>query len=153
MVRAVIDLSSRFLPSMIQRGRGGLLNLGSTAAYQPVPWTATYAASKAFILSWSQAVRQENLDKGVRVACIVPGITQTNLNGRGGGEARGTLDYVGIHKSSDVAKAAMDAYEQNSAASIVGLNNQLLRLAEVNVPASILAKVVAKSRGPPEQEI
>ncbi len=149
MVRLVIDLSLRFLPGMVERGQGGLLNLGSTAAYQPVPWTATYAACKAFILSWSQAVRQENLGNGVRIACIVPGITQTNLNGHGGGETRGTLDYVGIHQPSDVARAALNAFENNSAAEIVGLNNKLLRLAGVPVRASVMASIVAKSRGPP----
>ncbi|EST05669.1 Short-chain dehydrogenase/reductase SDR [Kalmanozyma brasiliensis GHG001] len=149
LVRIVIDLSSRFLPGMLERRRGGLLNIGSTAAYQPVPWTATYAACKAFLLSWSQAVRQENLESGVRIACIVPGITKTNLNGQGGGEVRGLLDYVGIHKSDDVAKAALDAFERNSAAKILGLNNQLLRLSGVPVPASVMARVVATSRGAP----
>lgn len=149
MVRMVVDLSLRFLPGMVQRGHGGLLNLGSTAAYQPVPWTATYAACKAFVLSWSQAVRQEQLGTGVRIACIVPGITKTNLDGRGGGEARGLLDYVSIHQTADVAKAALDAFENNSAAQIVGFNNKLLRLAGVPVPASVMAKFVGLSRGPP----
>lgn len=150
MVRVVVDLSLRFLPGMLERKRGGILNIGSTAAYQPVPYTAVYAACKAFLLSWSQAVREENINSGVRVACIVPGITQTNLNGQGGGETRGALDYVGIHKSDDVAKAALDAFEKNSAAEIIGLNNKLLRLAGVAVPASVMAKVVATSRGAPE---
>lgn len=149
MVRMVVDLSLRFLPGMVERGHGGLLNLGSTAAYQPVPWTATYAACKAFVLSWSQAIRQEHLGTGVRIACIVPGITQTNLNGRGGGEVRGALDYVSIHQPAYVAQQSLDAFERNSAAQIVGFNNKLLRLAGVPVPASIMAKFVATSRGPP----
>lgn len=152
MVRAVVDLSLRFLPGMIERRRGGILNVGSTAAYQPVPWTATYAACKAFVLSWSQAIREENKDTGVRIACIVPGITKTNLDGHGGGETRGTLDKVGIHDPADVATAAINAYEHNSAAHIIGVNNKLLRLAGVPVPASVMASIVASSRGPPEDE-
>ncbi len=151
MCRAVVDLSQRLLPSMIKRDSGGLLTLGSTAAYQPVPWTATYAASKAFVHSWSQAVRQEQISAGskVRIALIVPGITKTMLDGQGLGERRGTLDIVGRHETSDVAKAALDAYEQNSAASIIGTGNKLLRLVEVAAPASFNAALVAKSRGPP----
>ena len=154
MCRAVVDLSQRLLPGMIQRNSGGLLTIGSTAAFQPVPWTATYAASKAFVHSWSQAVRQEQLSAGssVRVACIVPGITKTMLDGEGLGERRGTLDLVGRHEPEDVAKAALDAYEQNSANSIIGIGNKILRLAEVAVPASINAALVAKSRGSPEDD-
>jgi short-subunit dehydrogenase len=111
MVRAVIDLSLHFLPGMVERGSGGLLNVCSTACYQPVPFTAMYAASKAFMLSWSQAIREENIDTGVRIAMIVPGITETNLDGQGHGERRGALDAVGIDKPETVAKAAVDAYE------------------------------------------
>jgi uncharacterized protein len=60
------------------------------------------------------------------------------------------LELVGRHEPEDVAKAALDAYEQNSANSIIGIGNKILRLAEVAVPASINAALVAKSRGPPE---
>lgn len=148
-IRAVVDLSLRLLPGMVQRGSGGLLNIASTAGYQPVPWTATYSATKSFILSWSQAIRHEHLGTGVRIACIAPGITKSNLNQQGGGELRGALDYVGIHQPAYVAKAAVDAFEKNSAAQILGLNNKLLRLAGVPVPGFIMASFVAKARGPP----
>jgi short-subunit dehydrogenase len=79
MVRAVVELSLRFLPEMVKRRKGGILNIGSTACYQPVPYTSIYAASKAFILSWSQAIREENRhrDTGVRIAQVVPGVTET----------------------------------------------------------------------------
>lgn len=60
MVRAVVELSLRFLPDMVKRREGGILNVGSTTCYQPVPYTSIYAASKAFILSWSQAIREES---------------------------------------------------------------------------------------------
>ena len=77
MVRAVVDLSLRFLPDMVKRRKGGILNVGSTACYQPVPYTSIYAASKEFILSWSQAIREENrhLDTGVLIAQVVPGVS------------------------------------------------------------------------------
>lgn len=96
MVRAVVELSLRYLPEMKERRRGGILNVGSTAAFQPVPYTAMYAASKAFVHSFSQAIREESRDTGVRMACIIPGVTDTNLDGQGHGERRGVIDWVGI---------------------------------------------------------
>lgn len=151
MVRAVIDLSIRFLPSMVERGHGGILNVCSTAAYNPVPFTAMYAASKAFMLSWSQAVREENRETGVRIACIVPGVTETNLDGQGHGERRGPIDMVGIDQPEDVAKAAVDAYEENAAQSIVGANNKIYETVISFLPASVRAHFIAKARGAPEE--
>lgn len=158
MIRAVVDLSLRFLPSMVRRqkdaGRGlGLLNVCSTAAYNPVPYTAMYAASKAFMLSWTQAVREEQIqaDSGVRIACVVPGITETNLDGDGHGERRGMLDVVGIHQPEEVAVVAVDALEQNAASKIVGFNNSVLQVAQNFVPSAMMAASVAKARGAPEE--
>jgi len=151
MIRAVVDLSLRFLPPMVERGHGGILNVSSTAAYNPVPFTAMYAASKAFMLSWSQAIREENRDTGVRVACIVPGVTETNLDGDGHGERRGILDAVGISQPDEVAKAAVDALEENAAQSIVGANNKILQMAQGLLPDSLKARLISKARGAPEE--
>ena len=151
MIRAVVDLSLRFLPPMVERGHGGILNVSSTAAYNPVPFTAMYAASKAFMLSWSQAIREENRDTGVRVACIVPGVTETNLDGDGHGERRGMLDAVGISQPDEVAKAAVDALEENAAQSIVGANNKILQMAQGLLPDSLKARLISKARGAPEE--
>lgn len=152
MVKAVVDLTLRFLPGMVQRGRGGILNLGSTAGLQPVPFSAIYAASKAFVISFSQAIREENRETGVRVACIVPGVTDTNLDGQGHGERRGVLDKVGIDDPADVAKAAIDALESNAAAQIVGLNNKLLQAGMGLLPDAVAARLIGASRGRPEQD-
>lgn len=151
MVRAVVDLSLRFLPPMVARGHGGILNISSTAAYNPVPFSAMYAASKAFVLSWSQAIREENRDTGVRVACIVPGVTETNLDGDGHGERRGVLDAVGIDQPEDVAKAAVDALEENAAQTIVGANNKLLQAGLGLLPDSLKARMISKARGAPDE--
>lgn len=152
MVRAVVDLSLHFLPGMVQRAKGGILNVGSTAGFQPVPFTGMYAASKAFVHSFSQAVREEHRDTGVRVACVIPGVTETNLDGQGHGEGRGLLDKVGIDQPEDVAKVAVDAFEDNAAARIVGWNNQLLRTALNSFPDSWVAQFIRAARGPPDQD-
>lgn len=154
MVRAVVELSLRFLPGMVERRKGGILNVGSTACYQPVPYTSIYAASKAFILSWSQAIREEqrHRDTGVRVAQIVPGVTETNLDGKGHGEKRGPIEWVGVDQPADVAKAAVDALVENAAAKVVSWNNWAFHAGMNVLPDSAKAKLVSASRGVPGKE-
>lgn len=154
MVRAVVDLSLRFLPDMVKRRKGGILNVGSTACYQPVPYTSIYAASKAFILSWSQAIREENLHRetGVRIAQVVPGVTETNLDGKGHGEKRGPIEWVGVDKPANVAKVAVDALVENAAAKVVGWNNWAFHAGMNVLPDSAKAKLVSASRGVPGEE-
>jgi len=152
MVRAVVDLSLKFLPDMVERRRGGILNIGSTAAFSSVPWTAAYAASKAFVVSFSQAIREENRENGVRVACIVPGITETNLDGNGHGERRGVIDIIGIDQPEDVAKGAVDVLEANEPASVFGWNNKLFRVAQEYLPSAWNSHRIAKSRGEPTED-
>jgi short-subunit dehydrogenase len=154
MVRAVVEMSLLFLPGMKERRKGGILNIGSTACYQPVPYTAIYAASKAFVLSFSQAIREENIqgDTGIRIACVVPGVTQTNLDGQGHGEKRGPIEKIGVDQPEDVAKVAVDTFRDNAAERVVGWNNHAFHTAMGLLPDSINARVVAMSRGPPGQE-
>ncbi|KAI6790341.1 NAD(P)-binding protein [Hortaea werneckii] len=154
MVRAVVELSLRFLPDMVKQGKGGILNVGSTACYQPVPYTSMYAASKAFILSWSQAIREEQRHNktGVRIAQVVPGVTETNLDGKGHGERRGPIELVGVDQPSDVAKVAVDAYEENAAAKVVGWNNTAFHTVMNTLPDSAKAMLVSASRGKPTED-
>jgi short-subunit dehydrogenase len=152
MVRAVVDMMLQFLPDMIKRQKGGILNVGSTGGFQPVPYTAAYAAAKAFVHTFSQAIRQENIDKGVRVACVIPGVTQTNLDGQGHGERRGLIEMVGVDQPADVAKVAVDALEDNAAARVVGWNNKAFHAVFNLLPGSTIASLVAISRGPPAEE-
>jgi short-subunit dehydrogenase len=154
MVRAVVEMSLLFLPGMKDRRKGGILNIGSTACYQPVPYTAIYAASKAFVLSFSQAIREENIqgNTGIRIACVVPGVTNTNLDGQGHGETRGPIEKIGVDQPEDVAKVAVDALQDNAAERVVGWNNYAFHTAMGLLPDSVNAKVVAMSRGPPGKE-
>jgi len=78
-VKAVVENTVRFLPAMVARGRGAIVNVASTAAFQPAPYLAAYAATKAFVLSFTQAVSAENADTGVRVLALCPGPTETPM--------------------------------------------------------------------------
>jgi short-subunit dehydrogenase len=78
-VLAPVALTHRLLPSLLARGRGGIINIASIGAFQPVPFMATYGASKAFVLSWSEALAEELRPSGVRVLCVCPGPTESEF--------------------------------------------------------------------------
>ena len=79
-MRAVVGLCHLFLPSMTAKGDCGILNVGSTASFIPVPWSAVYGATKAFVLSFSEALAYEYRDRGVQVTILCPGNTQSNFS-------------------------------------------------------------------------
>jgi len=78
-VAAVVDLTHRFLPAMVARGSGAIVNVASTSAFQPTPYMAVYGASKAFVLSFSEALWAEYRSKGIRVLALCPGPTSTDF--------------------------------------------------------------------------
>lgn len=145
-VRAVVRLGELFLPGMVERGAGGILFVGSTAADQPVPYRAAYAASKAFVLSLARAVHEEHRDTGVRIACVVPGVTDTNLAGEGaGGEKRGVLEAVSVKEPGEVARVAVDALEASDPARTVGWANRALQAGLAVVPEQVKARAIGKT--------
>ncbi len=83
-VRALVDLTHRFLPGMLARRRGGVLNVASMMGFMPVPYQAIYAASKAFVLSFSKALAYETMGTGVRVSVVAPGVVATKLHAKAG---------------------------------------------------------------------
>jgi short-subunit dehydrogenase len=76
---SLVDLTARLLPAMLERDRGGVLNVASTAAYQPLATMAVYAATKAFVLSFTEALWAETRTTGVRVMALCPGATETGF--------------------------------------------------------------------------
>ena len=78
-VAAMVDLTHLFLPAMLERGDGGVINLASTSAFQPLPYMAVYGATKAFVLSFSEALWAECRGRGVRVLALCPGPTATGF--------------------------------------------------------------------------
>ena len=78
-IKSLVELTHRFLQPMRERKRGTIINVASTAGFQPVPFMATYAATKAFVLSFSEALWEENRPYGIQVMALCPGVTQTSF--------------------------------------------------------------------------
>ena len=147
-VRAVVALSALFLPDMVGRGRGAVINIGSTAGLGAVPFSAVYAASKAFVISFSRALWTENRSKGVRFVCVLPGVTRTNLGGPGRGESRGGLEKVLFSQPEEVADTALRLLDDNRPARIVGRANRALQVGLKLLPGRLVAGTIARFKNP-----
>src|SRR5690349_7784126 len=141
-VRAVVDLTHRFLGPMRERKRGTIINVASTAAFQAVPYMATYAATKAFVLSFSEALAEENRSHGIHVMALCPGVTETNFF-----EAA-KMDRPPmrtIQTAEEVVDAALRAMDRQKTVAISGWANWLVVAAERFVPRSTVRRVAAKA--------
>lgn len=108
-VVAVHDLLLAFVPPMVERGYGRILNVASTAAFQPLPWMATYAASKAFVLHLSEALSVELRGKGVTVTCLCPGRTKTEFFDAAAGHDEIFFSRTPTADPVEVARAGYEA--------------------------------------------
>ena len=146
-VEAVVHLCSLFLPGMVERRSGVVLNVASTGAFQPLPGQAGYGASKAFVLSYSHALRGELRPTGVTVTVLCPGPVRTGF-----GEAAGISDEDATEALpkimwipvADVAKAAVSGMDANKAVVIPGLANRISAAAGWHSPRSVLVPMVAR---------
>lgn len=125
-VEAVVDLSGRFLPGMVERGRGAVINMASTSAFQPLPGTAVYAASKAFVLSFSEAVRTELRGSGVTVTAVCPGPIRTEFTEAAGmaGVESSTPEVVWM-SAEELARHAVDAADAGKRVVVPGALNRV----------------------------
>lgn len=139
-VVALTHLTRLFLPAMIQRGWGRVLNVASTAAFVPGPYMSTYYASKAYVLSHSIALTRELRGKGVTVTALCPGPTRTAFQQRAGME-RAKLFRVKVMESMPVARAGYQGMLRGQTIVIPGLPNKLSAFASRFLPRTVLAKV------------
>ncbi|HYW11920.1 MAG TPA: SDR family oxidoreductase [Longimicrobium sp.] len=120
---AVLELAHLALEGMRARGTGGIVNVASVVAFQPVPWMATYAATKAFVLSLSQSLTEENRGTGVRVLCVSPGPTPSGFQATAGTRLR--ANQPGLLQPREVVDAALAALDAGRAHVAPGVANRL----------------------------
>jgi short-subunit dehydrogenase len=135
-------LSRSVLPGMIERGRGRILNVASTAAFQPGPLMATYYASKAYVLLFSEALAEETRGTGVTVTCLCPGPTRTAFQSRAGMEKSRLLRVSRVMSSHQVARAGYEGMLAGRSLVIPGLANKLGVLALRLAPRRVVPRIV-----------
>jgi short-subunit dehydrogenase len=147
-VVAVIDLCSRFLPGMVARGKGSVLNVASTAAFQPLPGQAAYGAAKAFVLSYTCSLSGELKGTGVSVTALCPGPVDTGFGeaaGFGKDEAEEALPAFLWVASAEVAKQAVAGLDKGTLVVIPGVGNKLGAGLSTLTPKRLLIPILARS--------
>lgn len=139
-VATLTDLCRAVAPAMIERKSGGIINVASTAAFQPGPKMAVYFATKAFVLSLSEALHEELKRHGVKVSCLCPGPTRTEFGDVAGFGGNGMFDKVAMEAPAVVA-AGLDGLDKNKAVVIPGLVNKAGAFSGRLVPRSIVRKI------------
>ena len=147
-VNAVVDLCSRFVPGMVKRGRGAVLNVGSVGAFGPLPGQAAYGAAKAFVLSYTQALGQELNGTGVTAATLCPGPVKTGFGAAAGisdADAEASLPKVMWVDADEVARIAVDGLAAGRTVIVPGVFNRIGAAAYQVLPRKLLLPILAKS--------
>lgn len=142
-VTALTHLTRQFLPGMYGRRFGGVLNVGSTAAFQPGPYLAVYYATKAYVLSFTEALAEEVAGSGLHVTCLAPGPTATGFAAVADLEHK-ILFRLGMADVQSVAKAGYRGFRRGKVLVVPGLLNKLGTLAVRLVPRPLVRKVVKR---------
>lgn len=136
---ALLELAHLALGPMLARRRGALVNVGSIVAYQPVPWMATYAATKAFVLSLSAALAEECRGTGVRVLCLGPGPTPTGFQTTAGMRLR--EGQAGVVEADEVVRRALRDLDAGRLQSVPGATNRVGAVAGRLAPLGFAARI------------
>jgi short-subunit dehydrogenase len=139
-VGALTDLCRAVAPAMIKRKSGAILNVASTAAFQPGPKMAVYFATKAFVLSLSEALHEELKPHGIKVTCLCPGPTRTEFGDVAGFGGNGLFDRVAMN-ADDVVEAGLKALDSNRAVVVTGWVNKLGAASTRFAPRSVVRKI------------
>ena len=137
-VRALMRLTHAALGPMVERGRGAVINVASTGAFQPVPHMATYAATKAFVLHFSEALHEEVKGKGVTVTCLCPGPVKTEFHQVAGVDESRLRAWK---SADDVVESALKAVSARRAIVMPGLLNQVTAGAVKVMPRFVVRRI------------
>jgi hypothetical protein len=141
-VEALTDLTHALLPKLKWQSGAFIVNVASTAAFQPVPLFATYSATKAFVLSLSEALAEELARDGIHVMALCPGVTETGF------QARANVKAVGGATSDDVARYGLEALDAKKRVAVHGAMNGLQAWSVRLAPRALVAKLARKKMQP-----
>lgn len=143
-VRALVELTRLFWPEILKNKRGGVLNVASTAAFQPGPFMAVYCATKAFVLSFTEALWEEARGSGVNVSCLCPGATESAFHKRAGTENL-RLMRGGMMSAERVGQLGYDAFQANKRVIVTGAVNALMAGSVAFLPRSLVLRVARQA--------
>ncbi|HYD73516.1 MAG TPA: SDR family NAD(P)-dependent oxidoreductase, partial [Candidatus Binatia bacterium] len=141
------ELSHRFLADVVSN-RGGVLNVASTAAFQPGPLMANYYASKAYVLSFSEAIWEEARGTGVHVSCLCPGPTVSKFRERAGTGKTRLAQASKVMASAPVARMGYEAWKRNQRVIVTGGRNAFQAGLVKYIPREALLKMVRNIQSP-----
>ena len=142
---AVVALTRHYLPELERRGRGAVLNIASLIAFQPVPFQATYGATKAFVLSFTDALHEEMRGTGVTVTAVCPGPVRTEFGDAGGfGGADERIPGPLWLDAEKVARDALAAVDRGDRVTVPGPHNQIAALWGQHLPRFVLLPLVRR---------
>ena len=141
-IRSLVALTHRYLQGMRERKSGTIINVSSAAGFQPIPFMATYAATKAFVTSFSEAIAEENRPYGIQVFALCPGSTETNFHATAGMDR--ALGFKGQESAQDVVETAMRTIGTSRAKIVSGWTNWLVASAVNFLPNSLITRAMAK---------
>jgi short-subunit dehydrogenase len=142
-VEALVDLTTQWLPGMVERGAGAVINVASTASFQPIPAQAVYAATKAFVRSFSEAVSAEVRGTGVTVTALCPGPVTTEFVEAGGFKNQSLGPSFIWSSAEDVARAGIEGADKGRRVVIPGIGNRVQATFGQHSPRSIMLGPVA----------
>lgn len=141
-IRALSDMTLRFLPDMVERGRGGVLNLGSVASFTPGPYMALYYSSKGFVRTFSEALHQEVRKTGVTVTCVAPGPVSTEFLERSGASQTALFKILPKLDSKDVAERAWQGFKSGRRLVVPGFSAKLAAFTAALLPSAALLPLI-----------
>lgn len=148
-VRALVELTHVYWPGILAAGgRGGLLNVASTSAFQPGPMMAIYFASKAFVLSFTEALWEEARGTGARVSCLCPGPTESAFRARAGTDRARLADAGTPMTAAAVAQEAYDGFAANKRVVVTGARNRAMAALAPLMPRPLVLRMVRGMMAP-----
>ena len=152
-VDALMRMSHAVLPGMLARGTGGILNVASTIAFQPAPYQAAYGASKAFVLSFSQALWAETRGSGVTVTALCPGPTRTGFVDALGSDVSHTAVYKRLAAPEPVVAAGLRALDRGRPVTIPALRYRVMAIGGRFLPGWVSALVSGRMLRPTDASV